>query len=585
MLKVIKKTIIFILFTVFPCIQLWPQFTASEKQPEQQLIEKISETYLLAKDTIALKEMLQRERLILASENQKSAQIISNTFMALKTAALQEKLNPNARRLFENAFLDAKQLNKPDLALWVATQYAFQLYTFRLYEQSFPYFSYTINQLEDENELSIIQPYETYKKSAYFLTTVGDYETAERFLVKAKKYVSANSSEMASITDGLGVISLKKNNLDVANRYFTETISFAKASNDQLRYAKALGNLAEVSLRKKQYPKAIALLKEDIAISRRLADTQNSMYAIILLGKVYIANGDFSEALTQLNIARNYAKSTSYFNSSAFEINSLILEITKKNNNNKEELIARRNLETLKNELKESDGEAVIMKIGWETEKNRLKLKIESETAKLKKESYVKTAALIGCILLVVIIFIVVKIYKNKIQLKKTEYDNKLLSLNLAKANSEQKLQVNHQTIESYKTYLSEKNRQIKELEFEMGKIKQSAAPYLEKYSAKMQTLLESHLMSDESWLDFKKSFIQIYPAYYIFLKQNFKGLTDSNLRIIFLTKLEMDNTEIARILGLTLEAVKKAKQRLKKKYSNYDSIFDTENLINDNNS
>ena len=43
-----------------------------------------------------------------------------------------------------------------------------------------------------------------------------------------------------------------------------------------------------------------------------------------------------------------------------------------------------------------------------------------------------------------------------------------------------------------------------------------------------------------------------------------------------------MDNIEIARILGLTIEAVKKAKQRLKKKYVNYDSIFDAEDLIND---
>ncbi len=585
MIKDIKKIIIFTFFLLFPCIQLSAQFVQSKKQTEEQLIEKVSKAYPLTKDTIALHKLLQREQLALEIKNQKSAQIISNTFLALKSAEQLNRLNPIANRLFENAFLDAKQLKQTDLAIWVAIQYGFQLYTFRLYEQSYPYFSYCINRLEQDKRFNIIQPIETYKKAAYFLSTVGDYEKAEEFLIKAKTYAKANSSEMASITDGLGLVSLKKNNLVAANLYFNAALSSAKASNDQLRYAKALGNIAEVNFIKKNYPKAIELLQEDIAISKKLDDTQNTMYALLLLGKVYLASGNNNEALKQLSLAREYAQTESYFNSSAFEINTLILELTKKNNNNKEELVARRNLESLKNQLKDTDGEEVLVKLGWETEKNRLKLKIESKTAKLAKESYIKTVALIGCIMLIILILIVVKSYQNKIRLKQTEYDEKMLKLTLAKVNSEEKLHVNHQTIASYKTYLFEKNRQIKELEFEMSKIKQSTAPYLEKYANKMQTLLESQLMSDESWFDFKKSFIQLYPTYYSYLKQNFNDLTDSNLRIIFLTKLELNNTEIARILGLTIDAVKKAKQRLKKKYINYDSIFSTENIVEEINS
>lgn len=585
MVKDIKKIIIFTFFLLFPCIQLSAQVGQSEKQTKEQLIDKISKSYPFTKDTIALQQLLKRELLAVESKNRKSAQIISNTFLALKSAEQLNKLNPIAKRLFENAFLDAKQLKQTDLALWVAIQYGFQLYTFRLYEQSYPYFSYCINKLEQDKNFKIIQPIQTYKKASYFLSTVGDYEKAEEFLIKAKNYAKANSSEMASIADGLGLVNLKKNNLVAADLYFQTALSSAKASNDQLRYAKVLGNIAEVNFIKKNYPKAIVLLKEDIAISKKVGNTQNTIYALLLLSKVYLATDNDDEALKQLYLAREYAQTESYFNSSAFEINTLILGIAKKNNNNKEELTARRNLESLRNKLNDSDGDAVITKIGWETEKNKLKLQIESETAKLAKESYLKAVALIGCIILIILIIIVVKSYQNKIRLKQTEYDEKILKLTLAKVNSEEKLNINHQTIASYKTYLSEKNKQIKELEFEMSKIKQSSAPYLEKYANKMQTLLESQLMDDESWLDFKKSFIQLYPTYYSYLKKNFNDLTDSNLRIIFLTKLELNNTEIARILGLTIDAVKKAKQRLKKKYTNYNSIFSPENIVEEINS
>ncbi|RZL63799.1 MAG: hypothetical protein EOO93_07550 [Pedobacter sp.] len=134
---------------------------------------------------------------------------------------------------------------------------------------------------------------------------------------------------------------------------------------------------------------------------------------------------------------------------------------------------------------------------------------------------------------------------------------------------------MNSQTLQSYKTYLGEKNDQIKELEVEMAKIKESSTAYSEKYKSKIEALLNSHLLDNDTWVEFKSAFIQQHSNYYQNLIQNFKDLTDSNLRMIFLLKLEMNNAEIARILGLTLEGVKKSKQRLRKKYGEqYEALF-----------
>lgn len=56
---------------------------------------------------------------------------------------------------------------------------------------------------------------------------------------------------------------------------------------------------------------------------------------------------------------------------------------------------------------------------------------------------------------------------------------------------------------------------------------------------------------------------------------ENFPEITDSNLRIILLQKLGFTNAEISGLLGITIDAVKKSKQRLKRKLGEkYDLLF-----------
>lgn len=177
--------------------------------------------------------------------------------------------------------------------------------------------------------------------------------------------------------------------------------------------------------------------------------------------------------------------------------------------------------------------------------------------------------------LLLALIAFLIRHYQQKIKNEKAGYDEKILNIMLDKLNSEQKLNANHQTLAAYKAYLDEKNSQIEKLEIEIAKINTSSSVYLGTYSVKMQHLLSAHLMDNKSWLDFKGYFTKTYPDYYASLIKNFPNLTDSHLRLIFLSKLEMNNVEIARILGLTIDAVKKAKQRLRKRYGDqYELLF-----------
>ena len=509
-------------------------------------------------------------------ENSKVKEIVSNVFSALKIAEKRDQLNFTTNQLFEKALADSRKEKRLDLEIWASLNYAFYFYTYRKYEKSFPLFMFCIKNLDQTEDENVIQISDTYKKIAYFLTTTDEFAKAEEYLKKAEKYAEPNSSELASILNSLGFCSAQTNKLDEAENYFTQTLKIAQKSGDEVRYAKALGSLAELELKRKNYNKAISLLEKDIEISEKNKNNQNTMYALTVLSKIYFEKGDIKNAEKYLETAKNYSLSKSYFRSSEFGINEMILKIAELKGDDATELQARRRLAKLKDSLKDFDGKETILKVGWESQKKQLQLKVEKEQAEHEKESYLKLAAIIVSIMLLCIIVMIIRIYRHKMKNKKSEYETKVLNLLIDKIKSENKLNTTHKTIHSYQVYLAEKNKQIQELEKEMEKVKHSSFSGLEEKSGELQKLLESHLMTDENWKNFRNAFIQRYPEQYKTLTEQYPDLTDSNMRIIILTKLNMNNTEISRLLGVTLDAVKKAKHRLRKKYENdYEILFE----------
>ena len=54
---------------------------------------------------------------------------------------------------------------------------------------------------------------------------------------------------------------------------------------------------------------------------------------------------------------------------------------------------------------------------------------------------------------------------------------------------------------------------------------------------------------------------------FYVNTVKKYPNLTESNLRLVMLVKMGFTNSNIANLLGVTIDGVKKAKQRLKKKH------------------
>jgi tetratricopeptide (TPR) repeat protein len=84
-----------------------------------------------------------------------------------------------------------------------------------------------------------------------------------------------------------------------------------------------------------------------------------------------------------------------------------------------------------------------------------------------------------------------------------------------------------------------------------------------------MDQMLKAHIMTEESWERFKRLFDKVYPGFFISLKNKVPGITSltaTDTRMLVLIKLQLSNLEMSNLAGITIEGIKKSKQRLRKK-------------------
>lgn len=94
------------------------------------------------------------------------------------------------------------------------------------------------------------------------------------------------------------------------------------------------------------------------------------------------------------------------------------------------------------------------------------------------------------------------------------------------------------------------------------------------------QQLQRTKLLTEQEWRTFKLAFEQIYPAFLQKISTHSAQFTPAEIRLLTLSKLGLKSPEIAEILGISMDGVKKGKQRLKKKLVAHSEELELIDLI-----
>ena len=84
--------------------------------------------------------------------------------------------------------------------------------------------------------------------------------------------------------------------------------------------------------------------------------------------------------------------------------------------------------------------------------------------------------------------------------------------------------------------------------------------------SVSISELTHASILTEDDWKRFKTLFDDVYPGFLVRLKEKFNDLTPSELRLLALTKLRIEPKDMADMLGISPESIKKTRYRLRKK-------------------
>ena len=519
-------------------------------------------------DTLALKNYLQPLQKI------KLHSVVYEAFLANGYGDFYKARNNKSDFHYQQSIEKASALNNSALEIWTQFNYTYYLYHNRDYVNMTPPLLKLTSWIEKTDPEELILPGESFKKIGWMMQTLTDYDTALHYLNIAKKYTPKETTEYAAVLDAIGLNYLIIENLTKAESYFNQVALLATQINDRVRYAKALGNLAVVKQKRGNLKEAISLINKDLKISESEKSDQNTLYASILLTDMYVADENWSKAEEILQKAQHIVFLNPYFKREELKIIKLKLAILKHQNKTDGELMLRRRLFTLEDSLKNKDSDMVINNSNWLIQKTKYNQKINQAEDQFKQEVAMKNIYAAIILLVFLLGLVLFKYFKKQLKTKQLLHQQKIILFELENIKTEKKLLQAHESLNSQIKYLRDKNSQIKKLKIEIQQIKDSSSN--KNKTGKLKRLLESHLMTENRWNTFKREFQKEHPKFYRMLENDFPEITDSNKRILLLEKLSFSKKEIAELLGVTPDAIKKSKQRLKKKIGDkFDILFD----------
>ncbi len=139
-------------------------------------------------------------------------------------------------------------------------------------------------------------------------------------------------------------------------------------------------------------------------------------------------------------------------------------------------------------------------------------------------------------------------------------------------------LDFKHRELQAMTMTLVSKNELLSQIKHNITKLVERDSPTLD-YILDLKKIIshiDSNLMDQNFWEDFKSRFMLLHNGFMEKLQSNFKDLTINEVKLCCFLKMNMSNKEIAQLLNSSLDSIDKSRYRLRKKLN-----IDSETNIN----
>lgn len=418
-----------------------------------------------------------------------------------------------------------------------------------------------------------------------------DYQSAITYLERGLEiYKSLGDLQgTAVVSSNLGEVLMKSGQLEVAHKHFNESLNLYSRIQDENGIGFTHKNLADLCQKKGDITGSIEHYNTALEIYNRIGGQYFISYAHIGLGLSFLKLGNNSLAKKHFITGVNLAEQLNH------KINiregwKYLAQIEEQSGNYQAALEAQKKFKQAADSILNTEQTKSLTKLeaNYEFQREKDSISFVQQRAtlayeeQLRKKQFTIQAAIGGVILVLIILLVVyrsniINQQKNKelthkneiIELKndELEYKNKQIS-NLLE--SEQKLaketlELKERELATLTMVSHEKNTILQKLGGQIGqlsdKVNQEVAPDIKEIKRTIKANI-----SDESWSSFTYHFEKVHPEFLNGLKSKYPAITQNDLKLCAYLKVGMDNKEIAQLSNVTVSAVKKSVQRLKKK-------------------
>ena len=389
---------------------------------------------------------------------------------------------------------------------------------------------------------------------------LGDWESCLKYLGMLNKQPDAYfiTGPRFHVENSMALVYRNMNRFDSSEYFFKASYESARALNDSFWMALSLGNLGYNYYLKGNYEEATPLLLRDYEQSMHEKQLESAANAGLSLADIFLKTGNPLAALQIMDsietvvMQKRYPRWMRYWFENKFGLakmqgNTKAAVVFADSALKYRDIAANNtNAQILANTRSKVEAEQYLNHISL-LESNR-------QRAVLLRNALLSAIALVTIILLLVL---------NRVRSK---HRFSVEKATLEKKQSEVLLEQLRAQLEQYTTHLRNKTLLIEQVEQELNQLKLAGGALYTETQQSLGELLQSSILTEEEWQRFRALFEKVHPGFLIKMRQQFPDLTPAETRILVLTRLKLTNKEMMAMLGIGYDAIKKTRQRLRKK-------------------
>lgn len=391
--------------------------------------------------------------------------------------------------------------------------------------------------------------FKDYKKAIKIATFTETLDT--RFSVNAGWFIIINPNLA-------GMAYLRNGDYDSARIWLQKTYNRALQMKNNPWLGIAGGNIGSTYYMQKRYSEAVPyfLTAIDTCTAYKLWDNVSPFCSN--LADCYIHLGQLNAAAPFLEKAENTAQRDRQ-NGTWLKYYTVAAGFYKLAGNTSLAFECEDSAKTCENKLTEEFDIAKKVRTEADWAYHKTQLQTEVTLQKAKKEKSVLYSIIAVAALLSVIGVLYYKRQKLRFLLNQEHLENEKLK-------AEEGLLVAKTQLNDFTENLRQKNELIEKFNKEMEQLRQFNNTITDEQVASMEALKQSAILTDADWNNFKKLFDKVHPGYLTRLRIKFGDLTPAETRYILLEKLGLSSKEMAGMLGVSGEAIRHIRFRVKKK-------------------